>query len=86
MAKTCTHLDTIRPVTPSSEGCEDCPKIGDTWLHLRECLECGHMGCCDSSKNKHATKHFHASGHPIVKSAEPGEDWKWCYIDELVWS
>ncbi|HET9341488.1 MAG TPA: UBP-type zinc finger domain-containing protein [Candidatus Eremiobacteraceae bacterium] len=81
----CTHLDSIRDVTPSSRGCEDCLKIGDDWLHLRECLTCGHVGCCDQSKNKHATKHFRSSNHPIMASFEPGEDWKWCYIDEIMW-
>ncbi|HYK54690.1 MAG TPA: UBP-type zinc finger domain-containing protein [Candidatus Eremiobacteraceae bacterium] len=81
----CTHLDKIRDVKPSARGCEDCLKTGEPWLHLRECLECGHVGCCDQSKNKHATKHFRSSGHPIMKSFEPGEDWKWCYIDELMW-
>lgn len=86
MSVACTHLGTIRPVKPSSDGCEDCLKIGDTWVHLRECLHCGHMGCCDSSKNRHATKHFQAEQHPIIKSAQPGEDWKWCYIDEVVWT
>ena len=72
-------------VQPSADGCEDCLKTGDTWVHLRMCLECGHVGCCDSSKNHHATKHFHASGHPIVASREPGERWKWCYLDEIAW-
>jgi len=81
MNPTCTHLDSIQEVTPSANGCEECLKSGDTWVHLRECLTCGHVGCCDSSKNKHATKHFRASGHPIMKSFEPGEDWSWCYID-----
>jgi len=81
----CTHLETIRDVAPSASGCEDCLKVGDDWLHLRECLACGHVGCCDQSKNKHATKHFRSSGHPIIASFEPGEDWKWCYIDEITW-
>lgn len=81
MASACQHLSSIRKVKPSSKGCEECLKSGDTWVHLRMCLTCGHVGCCDSSKNKHATKHFHATKHPIVQSAEPGEDWKWCYID-----
>src|SRR5437899_6656703 len=80
---TCEHVKQIRPVTPNSEGCEECLATGDRWVHLRLCLTCGHVGCCDSSKNKHATKHFHASGHPVMKSAEPGEDWGWCYIDEI---
>ena len=76
MAKQCTHLDQIQEVTPSANGCEDCLKIGDTWVHLRLCLICGHVGCCDSSKNKHATKHFHATNHPIIQSFQPGEDWE----------
>ncbi|HZV77763.1 MAG TPA: UBP-type zinc finger domain-containing protein [Candidatus Babeliales bacterium] len=80
----CSHLDHIHQVSPSSKGCEDCLRIGDTWVHLRECLECGHVGCCDSSKNRHATKHFQAVRHPIVRSLEPGEDWRWCYIDEVI--
>src|SRR5437667_761423 len=84
MAKTCTHIHEIRDVAPSADGCEECLKMGDTWVHLRECLICGHVGCCDSSKNKHATKHFHASGHPIVQSFQPGEDWRWCYIDQVM--
>ena len=81
----CSHLDTIRNVTPHSNGCEECLKMGDTWVHLRMCLECGHVGCCDSSKNKHATKHFHAVAHPIITSREPGERWKYCYLDEITW-
>jgi hypothetical protein len=79
----CSHLDQIREVTPSAEGCEDCLRIGSWWVHLRLCRTCGHMGCCDQSPNRHATKHFHASGHPIVQSAEQGEDWYWCYLDEV---
>ena len=81
--KVCTHRDQIRPVTPSSGGCEDCLKTGDRWVHLRLCLICGHVGCCDDSKNRHATRHFHATGHPIIKSFEPGEDWMWCYVDQV---
>jgi Zn-finger in ubiquitin-hydrolases and other protein len=76
------HVRMIRPVTPSANGCEDCLRIGSRWLHLRLCLTCGHVGCCDSSSNRHARKHFHASGHPIIQSFEPGEDWRWCYVDE----
>jgi uncharacterized UBP type Zn finger protein len=83
MADTCSHLDMIRDVAPSADGCEECLKIGSDWVHLRLCLTCGHVGCCDSSRHKHATKHFHRSKHPIVQSIEPGEDWKWCYIDEV---
>jgi uncharacterized UBP type Zn finger protein len=84
MAAVCSHLDEIKDVTPSANGCEECLKMGDRWVHLRECLICGHVGCCDSSKNKHATKHFHATKHPIVQSIEPGEDWLWCYVDEVM--
>lgn len=80
---TCSHLDQIHDVTPSANGCEDCLRIGNTWVHLRECLVCGHVGCCDSSQNKHATKHFHSTGHPIVKSFERGEEWGYCYVDRL---
>ncbi len=80
----CAHLDQIRDVTPSAEGCEDCLKTGDAWVHLRECLICGHVGCCDSSKNVHATKHFKATGHAIIQSIEPGEDWLWCYVDQVM--
>ncbi len=69
------------PQTPA--GCGECMKIGGTWLHLRLCLSCGEVNCCDSSPNKHATKHFHASGHPLVQSFQPGEDWVWCYVDEV---
>lgn len=80
---TCTHLDQIRDVTPSATGCEDCLRIGARWVHLRECMACGHVGCCDSSPNRHATKHFRSTGHPIIKSFQPGEDWMWCYVDEV---
>lgn len=83
MTNACEHLKEIKEVTPSADGCEDCLKIGDDWVHLRLCLTCGHVGCCDSSKNKHATRHFHQVKHPIIKSFEPGEDWGWCYVDEL---
>ncbi len=80
----CSHLDHIRPVTPRTpQGCEECLKLGDPWVHLRLCLECGHVGCCDASKNKHARKHFHWTGHPIMRSFEPGENWGWCYIDQV---
>jgi uncharacterized UBP type Zn finger protein len=81
----CGHTDQIREdVVPSAQGCEDCLRTGDTWVHLRECLTCGHVGCCDSSKNKHAHKHGDEAGHPIVQSFEPGEDWRWCYVDEML--
>lgn len=80
----CTHLDQIKFKSTDKHVCEDCVKTGDTWVHLRLCLECGHVGCCDSSKNKHATKHFHHAKHPLVRSIEPGEAWVWCYVDQLV--
>ena len=79
---TCTHLAQIREVTPSARGCEDCLKIGDTWVHLRLCKACGHVGCCDSSKNQHATRHFRQTNHAIIKSFEPDEEWGYCYMDE----
>ena len=79
----CSHLGEIRQVKPSGRGCKECLEMGDTWVHLRECLICGHVGCCDSSKNKHATKHFHQTKHPIMQSFEPGEDWRWCYVDDM---
>lgn len=82
--KLCEHFDLVQDVTPSAQGCEDCLAIGDTWVHLRICLICGHVGCCDQSKNKHATAHFHATQHPIIKSFEPGENWAWCYVDEIL--
>ena len=82
--ETCKHLDTIKFRHTSKNGCEECLKTGDKWVHLRLCLECGHVGCCDSSKNKHATKHFHATKHPLVRSIEEGESWVWCYADEVM--
>ncbi len=80
----CSHIDQIREVTPNTNGCEECLKMGDTWVHLRMCMICGHVGCCDESKNKHATKHAHHTNHPIIISLEPDEDWMWCYPDEAV--
>jgi uncharacterized UBP type Zn finger protein len=82
--KSCGHMDQIKSVTPGTDGCAECLASGDSWVHLRLCMTCGHVGCCDSSKNKHATKHFHATNHPIIKSFEPGEDWGWCYVDEMM--
>jgi len=84
MAASCAHLDQIRKVKPKTKGCEECLKLGDHWVALRLCLTCGHVGCCDSSKNKHATKHFHATQHPIIRTQEPGENWRWCYVDEVM--
>ncbi|MCU1236011.1 MAG: zinc finger UBP-type protein [Candidatus Solibacter sp.] len=83
MAPECVHLDEIEVVTTDKHVCEDCVRIGDTWIHLRLCLTCGHVGCCDSSKNKHARKHYRAIGHPLVRSIEPGEHWVWCYADQV---
>jgi len=84
MAQKCRHLAQVRNVTPKTpNGCEECLQAGDQWVHLRLCLECGHVGCCDDSPNRHATKHFHKTKHPIMRSFEPGEDWGWCYVDEL---
>jgi hypothetical protein len=80
---TCSHVDRIRNVQPSDSGCTDCVRLGDAWMQLRMCMECGHVGCCDSSKNKHAIGHFRATQHPLARSIEPGEEWGWCYIDEL---
>ncbi len=79
----CAHLNETRPVTPNSDGCEECIKGKQKWVHLRLCLICGHVGCCDSSKNKHATGHFDATGHPVMKSLEAGESWAWCYVDGI---
>jgi uncharacterized UBP type Zn finger protein len=80
----CEHIEQAQPHAANTPaGCEDCLKIGGRWVHLRLCLECGHVGCCDNSLNKHATKHFHAAQHPVIKSFEPGEQWRWCYIDEI---
>jgi uncharacterized UBP type Zn finger protein len=79
----CTHLDQIHKVKPTGTGCKECLEMGDTWVHLRLCLTCGHVGCCDSSKNKHASAHYRHEKHPIVRSFEPGENWMWCYADEV---
>ena len=78
----CPHVDQIRSVTPNSDGCEECLTTGDPWVHLRLCLTCGHVGCCDSSPGRHATKHFQHTTHPVMASYEPGERWAWCYVDE----
>lgn len=83
----CEHLERVArpgraPVRPSAAGCEECLASGSRWVHLRLCLACGHVGCCDSSPNRHATAHFHATQHPVVRSFQPGESWAWCYVDE----
>ena len=79
----CSHHSRIAEVTPSAKGCEECLKIGSVWLHLRLCRACGHVGCCDDSPERHATAHNHATSHPIIRSLEPGEEWSWCYVDEV---
>jgi uncharacterized UBP type Zn finger protein len=82
---TCTHIDhvLVTELPAAVDGCADCLRSGDPWLHLRICLECGHVGCCDDSPNQHATAHARSSEHPIIRSLEPGEDWAWCYVDEV---
>ncbi len=80
----CLHRDRIREVTPSGTGCLECLRSGGTWVHLRLCMTCGQVGCCDSSPNRHASAHAREANHPIVRSFEPGEDWLWCYVDELM--
>jgi uncharacterized UBP type Zn finger protein len=85
VADTCSHLDQIQDVAADADGvCPDCVAIGGRWVHLRMCRTCGHVACCDDSPNRHATAHYHASGHPVIRSLEPGERWSWCYVDELV--
>ena len=79
----CGHISTIQDVVPSADGCEDCLRIGDVWVNLRLCLTCGHVGCCDDSKNKHASRHYHETEHPMIVSYEEGENWLWCYVDEV---
>ena len=84
MAMTCDHLDTIETVTPATLGCAECLKNGSWWVHLRLCRGCGHVGCCDDSPFRHATAHFHATGHPIIEGYDPPEGWGWCYVDEVM--
>jgi uncharacterized UBP type Zn finger protein len=82
----CTHLESVEvlEVPGEVEGCEECLASGGTWLHLRMCQTCGHIGCCDNSPGRHATGHHQQTGHPIIRSAEAGEEWSWCYADELM--
>ncbi len=82
MPDECTHLDTVQDVEPSADGCEDCLRTGGRWLHLRMCQQCGHVGCCSESPNYHSMAHFKDTGHPLMRSFEPGEDWYWCFVDE----
>jgi hypothetical protein len=85
MSAICTHLDTIEVTgLPSEiEGCEDCLAIGGWWIHLRMCQSCGHIGCCDQSPNRHARRHSETTSHPIIRSAEPAEDWSYCFLDDV---
>jgi len=82
----CTHLDSVEilDLPEPVEGCEECLATGGRWVHLRMCQSCGHIGCCDDSPEKHATAHYEQTRHPIIRSAEPGEDWSWCYPDQVM--
>jgi len=80
----CDHLNEAKKIEPKTKGCEECLKSGDKWVQLRVCLECGHVGCCDSTKDKHATAHFEKTKHPVMASAEPGDNWMWCYVDKVM--
>ena len=82
----CSHLNEAvgKKTQPRTKGCEECLKTGDSWVHLRLCVTCGHVGCCDDSTNKHASAHFHSTNHPVIKSLEPGEKWLYCYVDDQV--
>lgn len=79
----CSHLDEIELAPPSSDGCVECLRIGSGWVHLRRCASCGYVGCCDSSPHRHATGHFRSTAHPLIQSFEPGEEWYWCYVDDV---
>ena len=82
MNKTCQHLDQVLVAATAASGCEECLQLGMQWVHLRRCLACGHVGCCDSSPGRHATRHFERTGHAVMASAQPGEKWRWCFIDQ----
>lgn len=86
MDLSCTHVSLTNDVQPSANGCEDCLRIGARWVHLRLCMSCGHVGCCDSSPNRHASTHWRETDHPVVRSFEPGDHWWWCYADELLFN
>ena len=81
----CSHLDTVEitELPDPLRGCDECLKIGGEWVHLRMCLACGKVGCCDASPNRHASAHAAEARHPLIRSAEPGEEWWWCYVDEV---
>lgn len=82
MASECSHLDRVSNVSPQTDGCQECLATGDDWVETRMCMTCGHVGCCDSSKNKHATAHYRQTGHPVMSAKPSGKDWAWCYVDE----
>ena len=84
MSHTCKHVRLVRDVSPRTRGCEECLAIGQAWVHLRLCRECGHVGCCDQSIGRHATGHFHETGHPVMEGYDPPEGWGWCYVDEIM--
>lgn len=83
MPEECTHLDHVRVLSSDQPGCEDCLASGGTWVHLRLCVECGRIGCCDNSANRHATRHYQGTGHPVIRAYDPDEGWWYCYVDEL---
>jgi hypothetical protein len=85
MCAACSHVDSIQvtELPPEVAGCEECLAQGTRWVHLRMCHSCGHIGCCDDSPEKHASAHFRETGHPVIRSAEPGEEWSWCFVDEV---
>jgi hypothetical protein len=83
VSRQCTHLDQIRPVEPNAAVCEECVRRGDHWVELRMCMTCGNVACCDSSPNRHASAHAESEGHPIVQTHQPGESWRWCYVDRV---
>ena len=83
-AGSCRHLENAGDPQPGTSGCEECLKAGTTWVHLRLCLACGHVGCCDSSPQRHASAHFHDTRHPVIRSFEPGENWRWCFVDGII--
>jgi len=85
MTEACAHLETAVEVDPPLDVCPTCVEIGSTWFHLRQCLICGRTGCCDNSPNKHATAHFRETGHPMIRTAQPDEDWLWCYLDDILY-
>lgn len=83
MTQGCEHFSQARFMEPTADLCQECVDLGSSWVHLRQCLVCGHVGCCDSSPNRHATKHHNDSGHPIIRSIQPGEVWGYCYVDDV---